>query len=293
MKHTTLLIGLLVGLLAFGGIGLAHAEGPKPFGRDGRRGAIVAGEVTAIDGAALKLDTRYRGSIVVQTGAQTKYRAKDNPQFSLADIEVGDTIAARGRFTGEGAFAARIVILVPDELSDSVRGKVIAVDGSVITVEDRDGNAVDIATSADTRFRVKGKPEASIDDVQAGMLLGAVGQFDASGALVAKRIVAAKPRGPRGGPVEAGRVAEVSGDALILSYPDGSMLTVTTDASTLVVKRGEDGSTLGSLSDVSEGAGIVVMGIPSEDGRSIAARVIIAAGGPRARGLQPGSLPQP
>jgi len=275
MKHTTLLIGLLVGLLAFGGIGLAHAEGPKPFGRDGQRGAIVAGEVTAIDGAALTLDTPHRGSIVVQTGAQTRFRAKDNPQFSLADIEVGDTIAARGRFSSEGALAARVVILIPDELSDSVRGKVIAVDGSTITVEDRDGNAVDIATSADTRFRVKGKPEASIDDVQAGMLLGAIGQFDANGALVAKQVAAVRPRGPKGGPVEVGSAAEVNGGEFALGFPDGSTLTVTTDASTLVMTRGENGPALGSLDEVKEGARVVVIGVPSGDGSGIAARVIL------------------
>ncbi|HET7089385.1 MAG TPA: DUF5666 domain-containing protein [Anaerolineae bacterium] len=291
MKHKTLLVGLLVGLLALGGIGLAHAEGPKPFGRDGRRGAIIAGEVTAIDGTALTLDTPHRGSIVVQTGAQTKYRAKDNPQSSLADIEVGDTIAARGHFTGEGAFAARIVILVPGELSDSVRGKVIAVDGGLITVEDRDRNAVDIATSADTRFRVKGKPEASIDDVQAGMLLGAAGQFDASGALVAKQVVAVRPRGPKGGPVEVGRAAEVNGGEFALSFPDGSTLTVTTDASTLVIRRGEDGASIGTPDDVKESARVVVMGIPSNGGSGIAARVIVVWGKPRTQDPQAGSLP--
>ena len=281
MKHKTLLVGLLVGLLAFGGIGLAHAEGPKPFGRDGRRGATVVGKVTAIDGATLTIDTPHRGSITVQTGAQTRFRAKDNPQFSLADIEVGDALAARGRFTREGAFAARIVILVPNELSDSARGKVTTVSGSTITIEDREENAVDVATSADTTFRVKGKPEASIDDIQAGMLLGAIGQFDAGGALVAKRVVAARPRGPKGGPAEVGRVAVVNGDEFTLSFPDGSTLTVTTDASTLVITRSEDGVSLGSPGDVKEGARVAVMGVPSEDGRSIAARVIIATGGPR------------
>ena len=293
MKHKTWLVGLLVGLLAFGGIGLAHAEGPKPFGRDGRRSAIVMGKVTAIDGATLTLDTPHRGSIIVHTGAETKFRAKDNPQFSLADVEVGDTLAARGRFTREGAFAARIVVLVPDELSDSARGKVTAVDGGTITLEDREGSAVAVATSGDTKFRVKGKPEASIDDIQAGMLLGAIGQFDSSGALVARRVVAAEPRGPRGGPVEVGRVAEVHGGALALSFPNGSTLTITIDASTLVITRGEDGASIGSLDDVKEGARVVVMGVPSGDGSRVAARAILVRGRPRAQDSSTGSRPEP
>ncbi len=299
MKHKSLLVGLLVGLLAFSSAGFAFAQGPAPNdvtgpGPPARRnlpGAEIKGEVTAISGDALTVETGHRGVLTVQTDANTQFRAKDDPEFSLADIRVGDTIAARGRFVGEGVLSARVVLLVPAEIADNARGKVTAISGDTITIEDKDGNATEIVTSTDTRFRIKGKPEATIDDIEVGMLVGAVGQFDAVGALHAKVVIAAKPRGPKGGPIEFGPVSEVNGDAFVLSFPDGSTLTVTTSAETIVIRRGEGGPSLGSLGDVTEGAIVVVMGIPSSDGGSIAARVILLGNSPRApRPAVPGQV---
>ncbi|MGH9203652.1 MAG: hypothetical protein ACRD2A_20695, partial [Vicinamibacterales bacterium] len=81
--------------------------------------------------------------------------------------------------------------------------------------------------------------------------------------------------------------AEVNGDGFVINYPDGSTLTVATDASTLVITRGEEGPALGSLSDVSEGARILAIGVPSEDGSSLAARVLMVGPGTHARGRRP------
>ncbi len=301
MKYRSLSVGLLVGLLAFSALGVAQAdglalsgvEGPGPFGRGARhRGVMLIGEVMAIDGAALTVETEHRGTVTVQTNASTRFRARDDAarSVSLADIQVGDTIGAKGRFVDERTLAARIVVLVPADLADRARGKVTAIDGDTITVEGRDGNAVDIITSPDTRFRVKGKPDASIDDVEVGMLVGAAGQFDANGALIARHVIAGQARErrlPKGGPIAGGRVAEVKGGEFVINYPDGSTLTVTTDASTLVITRGEDGPALGSLSDVAAGARALVIGVPSADGGSIAARVIVVGAGIRSGSPHP------
>ncbi len=292
-KSSRLLVGLLVGLLVFSSAGFAYAEqGRPPAGRGERRGAMLKGEVTAVDGAALSVQTEHRGEVTVQTNANTRFRTPDGEELSLADIQVGDTIGAKGRFTAENTLAARAVVLIPPELADTVRGKVTAIEGNTIAIEDKDGNATDVVTSAETQFRVRGQPDASIDDIEVGMLLSAAGQFDASRALIAKHIVAGEAREPRqrrlpkGGPVAGGQVSKANGDEFVLSYPDDSTLTVTTDASTLVVKRGENGPALGSLSDVSQGARILALGVPSEDGSSLAARVILVgfgrhAGDPR------------
>ena len=285
-KFSRLLVGLLVGLLAFSSVGFAYAE------RGERRGVMLKGEVTAIDGATLSVQTERRGEVTVQTDANTRFRTPDGEALALADIQVGSVIAAKGRVASEKTLAARVVILIPAELADTARGKVTAIDGSTITVEDKDGNTTDVITSADTRFRVKGRADASLGDIEVGMILGAAGQFDADGALIAKQVMAGEPRQPRerslpkGGPVAGGKIAEVNGDEFVLSYPDGSALTVTTDASTLVVKRGEDGPTLGTLSDVSQGARILALGVPSENGSSLAARVILVGLGKHARGRQ-------
>jgi hypothetical protein len=282
MKHKNWLVGLLVAMLALSSTGFAYAQAPQPpLGRGDRRGALIEGEVTAIDGDALTVETRHRGTLTVQTDESTRFRAKGDPDFSLADIRAGDTIAAQGRFVEAGTLLARVVALVPPELSDQARGRVTAVEGDTITIDDADGNPIEIATSDETRFRVKGQPDVSIDDVEVGMNLGAIGQFDAGGVLAAKHVVAAQPRGPKGGPIEAGKVASVDGAELTLEFPDGSTLAVTTDASTIVIVRGDEGPALGSIGDVSEGAPVVVMGVPSGNGNSIAARVILLGRGPQ------------
>lgn len=113
-----------------------------------------------------------------------------------------------------------------------------------------------------------------------------VSSQSASGVLAAKHVVAREPRTYQGGPVAGGKVAEVSGSNLVVEYPDGSTLTVTTDASTLFVKRGDAsrGAMIGSLSDVTEGARVLVFGIPSSDGKSLAARTILVGQGKPAGG---------
>jgi hypothetical protein len=261
-----------------GSVGFAYAEAPKPLNEQlDRRGALVKGEVTAIAGDTLTVQTEQRGTLTVQITGRTRFRAPDDANFTLADIKVGDTLAVRGRFVDDKTLVAQVVQFLPAEVADDVRGRVTAVNGSTITVEDKDGNATDIVTSADTRFRVQGQPDASIDDVKVGMLLGAAGQFDANGDLVARHVIVRDmpERKFKGGPIAGGEVAEVNGGEFVLKYLDGSSLTVTTDASTLVITRGENGPALGSLSDVTEGARIVAMGIPSGDSGSIAARVIL------------------
>ena len=278
MKHTRLLVVVLVGLLMLGSVGFAYAEAPKPLNEQlDRRGALVKGEVTAIAGDTLTVQTEQRGTLTVQITGRTRFRAPDDANFTLADIKVGDTLAVRGRFSGDKTFVAQVVQFLPAEVADDVRGRVTAVNGSTITVEDKDGSATDIVTSAGTKFRVQGQPDASIDNVKVGMLLGAAGQFDANGDLIARHVIVRDmpERKFKGGPIAGGEVAEVNGGEFVLKYLDGSSLTVTTDASTLVITRGENGPALGSLSDVTEGARIVAMGIPSGDSGSIAARVIL------------------
>ncbi|HEY4691521.1 MAG TPA: DUF5666 domain-containing protein [Anaerolineae bacterium] len=287
MTRRTLLVGLLVGLLVFSSAGFAYADPARPLAPGARRGATIEGEVTAINGDALTVQTEHRGTLTVQTDEHTRFRAKGDPGFSFADIKIGDTIAANGRFTGESTLLARVVVLVPADVADAVTGKVTAVNGDEITIEENGDAVVTIITTADTTFRVNGKPGASIEDVQAGTLIAAAGQFDADGALIARHVVARQPRTYDGGPVAGGKVAEVNGGEIVVSYPDGSSLTITTDASTLVIKRGEGGPVLGSLGDVAVGARIVAMGVPSSDGNSLAAKVILIGAAQPAEPLQP------
>ena len=279
MKGKRLWIGVLAVLLVFSSVGFAHADAPGPLGRGDRRGALIKGEVTAIDGDALTVQTGERGALTVQIAGSTQFRAKDDPNFTLVDLEIGDEVAVRGRFDGENTLIAQVVLFVPADLVDDVRGRVVAIEGQAITVEDKAGKHTDVITSDETGFRVKNKPEATLADIQVGMLLGAAGQFDASGALVAKQVIAGPlpERKHKGGPIGGGEVSSANGNEFVIKYLDGSSLTITTGADTLVITRGDAGSgpALGSLSDVKAGVRILVFGVPSSDGGELAARVIL------------------
>ena len=284
MKRNTLFVGLLVAVLMLSSFGFAYAEGSQPLGRAQARVALVKGTVTGIDGDALTVQTGQRGTLTVKTGANTKFgRAQDTgglklEKITLADIKTGDVVTVRGRFVDDKTLEARAVLLLPADMADDVRGKVTAIDGSTISVETRDGKTIHIITSAETRVRVKGKPDASVKDIEAGMLIGATGKFDADGALVARRILAGQPPKRtlfKGGSIAGGKVSSANGGQFVITHPDGSSVTVTTDASTLVITRGANGPAVGSLSDVKEGSRILALGVPSQDGSSLAARVIL------------------
>ena len=278
---TRWLAGLLVGLLVFSSAGFVYADASAPgaVAAPRPRGPMIKGEVTAISGDTLTVQTERRDAITVQITGRTIFRAKDDPNFTLADLKVGDVIAVKGRFANDNALVAHVVLLVPADMAGEVRGRVTAIDGGTITVEDKDGKPTNVLTSDETKFRIEGKPEATIADVQVGMLLGAVGQFDANGALMAKHVLAREmpERKLKGGPIGGGEVSSVNGDEFVIKYLDGSSLTVTADASTLVITRGDAlrAPALGTLGDVKVGGRILAMGIPSSDGSSLAARVIL------------------
>ena len=56
-------------------------------------------------------------------------------------------------------------------------------------------------------------------------------------------------------------------------------LTVTTDANTFAVQRSADGLEIITVADLQVGDGIMVLGVRSSDGKSIAAKAIMAGNG--------------
>jgi hypothetical protein len=84
-----------------------------------------------------------------------------------------------------------------------------------------------------------------------------------------------------------GKISAINGSTLTLDQPFGQTLTVTTEANTFVVKRGEDGMQVVKLSDLTLGEGVAVLGIRSSDGKSISAKDIVASKGEGASTLAP------
>jgi hypothetical protein len=263
---TKFFAGLLVVAMLLASVGVAVAAPVEV------KAGQIAGNVTAINGNTLTVQTLKQGEVKVQTDANTRFHMKDNPQASLADVKVGDLITARGKRTN-AVLHANVVVIIPANLRDLVAGKVQAISGSTIVITKKDGSTVNVATSANTKFHSPNKPAATLADVKVGDLLEAAGVLSGN-TLDAGQVRFHSPRQPTG-PIAFGLINSVSGKTLTLD----SGLTVNFSDSTLIVKRGPDGATVGSATDLVKGAPIMVIGLRSADGKSMNAVAIVIGKG--------------
>jgi hypothetical protein len=270
MKHKWLM-SLMVAALLLATVGTAVAASADAPGRDG-----VIGDVKSISGTVFTVTTPERGDVEVQTTNWTRYRAKGNPNFSLADLKVGDRVAVQGRWQ-EGKLQANVVGLIPAELRDKAMGQVQAISGSTIAITKPDGSALNVATTAATKYHAQGIANPSLADMKVGNIVVVVGQLNGD-TLTAVQVGFQTPRA-KTGPLAAGKIAAIDGGTLTLQQPFGQSLTVTTDANTFVVQRGENGLVVTSVAALKVGAGVMVLGVRSSDGQSIAAKAIMAGNG--------------
>jgi len=266
-----LLMSLLVVALLLATVGTAAAAPAADWGKDG-----VVGDVRSISGNTFTLTTPERGDVQVQTSNRTRYRAKGNPDFSLADVKVGDRVAVQGGWQ-DGKLQANLVGLIPDELRDKAMGQVQSITGSTIAITKPDGSPLSVATNAETKFHAKGIEDASLADIQVGDVIVATGKLE-DNMLTASHVGFQTPR-EKTGPMAAGKISAINGGTLTLEQPFGQSFTVTTDANTFVVQRGENGLEVIGVSDLKVGDGVAVLGVRSSDGKSIAAKAIMAGDG--------------
>jgi hypothetical protein len=264
-------MSLVVVALLLATVGTAAAAPAAEWGKDG-----VIGDVKSISGTAFTLTTPERGDVQVQTTDRTRYRAKDNPNFSLADVKVGDRVAVQGRWQ-DGKLQANVVGLIPAELRDKALGQVQSIAGSTIAIAKPDGSALSVTTTAETKFHAKGIENPALADVKVGDVIIATGILE-DDTLTAAQVGFHTPRAQTG-PLAAGKIATTNDGTLTLEQPFGQSLTVTTDANTFVVQRGEGGLVVIGVSDLKVGDGVAVLGVRSSDGKSIAAKTIIAGDG--------------
>lgn len=270
MKHK-LLMSLVVVALLLTTVGTAAAAPAEVGNRD-----AVIGDVKSISGTVFTLTTPERGDVQVQTTDRTRYRAKDAPDFSLADLKVGDRVTAQGRWQ-DGKLQAIVVGLIPAELRDKAMGQVQSISGSTIAITKPDGSALSVATTNETKYHTKGIENPSLADIKVGDVIIATGVLEDE-TLTASHVGFQTPRA-KTGPLAAGKIATITGGTLTLEQPFGQSLTVTTDANTFVVQRGEDGLVVIGVSDLKVGDGVAVLGVRSSDGKSIAAKAIMAGDG--------------
>ena len=253
-----------------------------------RVGQFVAqGTVSTIEGTSLVLDT-LQGEKQVTTDEAILW-APDVENPSLADVQVGDQVIALGRPDEDGNLAARLVaIACAEELREhTLRGKVTAVEGQTLVVTTREGEKEVVITS-DTYFHVPNVEEPSLDDIEVGYIIAALGHKGGDGALTAQIVAVTPARRLRKMIVRRntirGEVTAIEGATLAVETWQGEQ-TILTDEDTRFRIPGVENPSVG---DIKMGDRIIALG-RREDGDFVA-RVV---GVPKGRGLSPetGALP--
>jgi hypothetical protein len=232
---------------------------------------VVRGELTAIEGDTLVIVAPGRDADEgkrVRTTDETRFRVPGVEDATLADLKVGDRIAALGSKDESGDFVARIVAVVPRRPRRIVvRGEVTAVDEGSFALDTPHRDEVTVIITDETRFRIPGDADPGLDDIAVGDRVGVIGRKDRDGNLVA-RGVGKLPKEVRR-QVIWGEVTDVEGTTLQVNTVDGSV-TVHTDENTRFRIPGDDDP---GLDDIAVGDWIGAAGRWNADG-SLQARVV-------------------
>jgi len=158
----------------------------------------MVGRVTAVEGQTLVITTR-EGEKEVVTTSETYFHIPNVEEPGLDDIEVGRIIRALGQEDG-GTFTAQIVAVARARRlrkmivrRNMAGGEVTAIEGTTLTVETRQGEKT-ILTDENTRFRIPGVGDPSIEDTEVGDKIIALGRRNEDGDFVARVVGVPKGR---------------------------------------------------------------------------------------------------
>ena len=162
----------------FGGPGFGHGGGFHEI------------TITAISGSNLTLKTADGWTRTITVNSDTTFE-KAGETLALGDLEVGDQIRFRQTKEDDGTYTIDAVIVVLPH----VGGQVTAINGSTITVEQRDGTSATINVTSETTYRVGDDTSAALSDIAVGDFVVGEGTENSDGSLTAARVVSL-PDGP-------------------------------------------------------------------------------------------------
>jgi len=158
---------------------------------------------------------------------------------------------------------------------ETLRGKVVAIEGSALTVNTASGEERSVIVGAETRLFLPGVVEPSIEDIEVGHYVGAWGDADEDGDLLARVVLVMPAELARRGRVVWGQVAAIDGLVLTLQTPWGER-SVITDEETHFRIPGVEQPT---IAEVQVGDPLLALGRPDEEGNLVARTVAVVTPG--------------
>lgn len=148
------------------------------------------GQVAAIDGVNVTVNT-LDGLATVATDDRTRFEVPGVENPTLADVKVGDLVFVVAFGQEDGSMLAKLIAVRPKV---RFRGEVLAKNGATLTVATDRGN-VDVLTDANTRYRVPGVDNPTLDDVHVGDTVAVIAVSQgAGGGLLATGIGVLPPQ---------------------------------------------------------------------------------------------------
>jgi uncharacterized protein DUF5666 len=165
-----------------------------PGGRGGFGRGFGGITITAIAGSNLSLETADGWTRTITVDSGTTY-SKSGATIALGDLAVGDQIGFRQTHETDGTWTIDSVVVIPPHAG----GQVTAVNGSTITVTQRDGTTATITVTGSTTYKVNGNA-ATLADIKVGMFVVGEGTKNADGSITATTVRAGDKngRGPGG-----------------------------------------------------------------------------------------------
>jgi len=141
------------------------------------------GQVSAIDGSNIAVN-RPDGPITVATEENTRFEVPGIESPTLDDVHVGDLVFVVAFGQEDGSVLARLVRVLP---AVRFRGEVAVKDGATLTIN-TDKGPVAVLTDENTRYRVSGVEEPTLDDIHVGDRVGVVAVSQGETGLLARGI---------------------------------------------------------------------------------------------------------
>lgn len=158
--------------------GKHDGKGAGPGGKHGNPAYDSDGRITAVDGGTLTVADLFGRSRTYTLTSATRIHQGPRQQLTASSLTAGEHVHVAGQPTSSATPQAVDVDLHPAH----VDGVVTAVDGSSLTVTDRDGFTRDIAINSGTVYTRSGATVSA--GVQTGNVISATGRVDADGATL-------------------------------------------------------------------------------------------------------------
>jgi len=151
----------------------------------------------------------------------------------------------------------------------ALRGQVTAIEGDTLLVTTPSGEEQRVVTGETTRLRIGGTRDPSVSDVDVGDYVGAWGERNEDGDLVASVVIVVPAELAQPGYVVQGQVLALERLTITVDTGQGERLVVTDESTRFVIPGVEEPG----IEDISVGDPLLALGRPDEEG-NLMARVV-------------------